>query len=232
MSWGADALFTISNRKMIAASYYKMPVPQPDDINCVAHNGSLIPVPGRDIMVQSWYSGGISIIDFTDTARPVEIAYQARGAVEKGKMVMSGPWSAYWYNGFIYSSEIARGLDVFRLLPSDFLSQNELDAANLVHFDELNPQNQAKLTWPSNFVVARAYLDQLARGRTLNAQRIAALRTAIASAEASQTRRDFNRLKSLGSALSKDAGSAKIPGDADRLRALAAILVQNRDTAR
>ena len=228
MSWGADALFTLSKRKLTPASYYKMPVPQPEDINCVAHNGNLIPVPGRDIMVQAWYAGGISIMDFTDTAHPFEMAYFARGPVEKGKIVMSGVWSVYWYNGFIYSSEITRGVDVFKLVPSKFLTQNEIDASNQVHFDELNVQNQPKMTWPANFVVARAYLDQLARGSAVTPQRIAALNDEIAKVEASPSdRKEVARLKAMGTSLDKDAGGAKTPADAERMRALAAIIKQS-----
>jgi hypothetical protein len=226
MSWGADALFTLSPKhKLTAASYYKMPVPQPEDVNCVAHNGSLIPVPGRDIMVQSWYSGGISILDFTDVAHPVEIAYFSRGPVEKGKIVMSGVWSAYWFNGFIYSSEIARGVDVFKLVPSDFLTQNEIDAANQVHFDELNVQNQPKINWPSNFIVARAYMDQLNRDGALAPQRIAALNAAIARVDvANPDRKEVARLREIGVSLGKQASLAKSPADAERMRALAAIV--------
>jgi hypothetical protein len=227
MSWGADALFTLSKNKLTPASYFKMPVPQPEDVNCVAHNGSLIPVPGRDIMVQSWYSGGISILDFTDTAHPFEIAWFARGPVEKGKIVMSGVWSAYWYNGFIYSSEIARGVDVFKLVPSKFLTQNEIDAANQVHFDELNVQNQPKITWPVNFVVARAYIDQLSRGNALEPKRIAALTDAIARVEASNPgRKEVAQLRAMGVKLDKDAAAVKSPEDAERMRALAAIVKQ------
>src|SRR5690606_2255287 len=161
--WGADAIFTLEDRKLRHAGYYKIPAPQTDEENCVAHNGSLIPVPGRDIMVQAWYQGGISVFDFTDPENPVEIAYFDRGPMDASRLTMGGYWSAYWYNGYIYASEIGRGLDVFALTPSEHLSQAEIDAAKLVRFDEANLQNQTKLVWPASFEVARAYLDQLKR---------------------------------------------------------------------
>src|SRR4051794_8515020 len=161
--WGADALFTLANGKMNFVSYYKLPAPQTSTENCVAHNGSLIPVPGRDIMVQSWYQGGISIFDWTDPAHPKEIAFHDRGPLDATRLITAGSWSVYWYNGLIVSSEIARGLDIFELQPSAYISQNELDAAKSVHFDYLNAQGQPKLTWAPSFSLSRAYLDQLER---------------------------------------------------------------------
>src|SRR5262249_10939693 len=143
---------------------------------CVAHNGSLIPVPGRDILVQGWYQGGISVYDFTDGAHAQEIAYFDRGPVDAKTLYLGGDWSAYWYNGNIYGSEIARGLDIFALKPSQYLSQNEIDAAALVKIATSNPSDQPKVTWPAAFVVARAYLDQLERGSGLAGDRIAAIR--------------------------------------------------------
>ena len=151
MNWGADAIFTLSKGKLTLASYYKMPAPQTEFENCVAHNGSLVPIPGRDILVQAWYQGGISLVDFTDAAHPFEIAYFDRGPVDGAKRAMGGQWSTYWYNGYIYGSEIARGVDVFKLVPNKYITQNEIDAANQVHFDELNVQNQPKIVWPANF---------------------------------------------------------------------------------
>jgi hypothetical protein len=133
-------------------------------------------------------------------------------------------WSVYWYNGYIYGSEIARGLDVFKLTPNEFITQNEIDAANQVHFDELNVQNQPKITWPSSFVVARAYLDQLARSRTLTAQSVASLRSAIDQANASASAKEIAQLKTLAARLDKDAAAAKTPADANRMRALAEIM--------
>jgi len=228
MNWGADAIFTLANRKLTLASYYKMPAPQTELENCVAHNGSLIPIPGRDILVQSWYQGGISVMDFTDAAHPIEIAYFDRGPVDEKKRALGGQWSTYWYNGYIYGSEIARGVDVFKLVPSKFVTQNEIDAASQVHFDELNVQNQPKIAWPANFVVARAYLDQLTRGSALPPQRIAAVTAAIAKVEASPSpKKGSSELTTMAASLEKDASAAKTPADATRMHALAAILKQN-----
>jgi hypothetical protein len=223
MNWGADAIFNLKNGKLTLASYFKMPAQQEDTENCVAHNGSLVPVPGRDIEVQAWYQGGISIMDFTDASHPIEIAYFDRGPLDKEKRVLGGYWSVYWYNGYIYGSEIARGVDVFKLTPSKFLTQNEIDAANQVHYDVLNVQNQPKIVWPANFVVARAYVDQLARSGALPAQRISAITAAIEKADASHSAKDSAPLKSMASSLEKDAPS-KPQADADRMRALAEIL--------
>src|SRR5258707_4290112 len=160
--WGADALFTLQDGQMKFQSYYKMLAPQTPFENCVAHNGSLIPIPGRDIMVQSWYQGGVSIFDWTDPAHPKEIAFFDRGPVDSTKMGDAGSWSAYWYNGVIVSSEIGRGLDIFELRPSGFISQNEIDAAKSVHLEYFNTQDQPRFLWPASFSVRRAYLDQVA----------------------------------------------------------------------
>ncbi|HZO19582.1 MAG TPA: hypothetical protein VFB46_11400 [Gemmatimonadaceae bacterium] len=181
--WGANAIFTIENRKMVFKSYYKIPAPQTPLENCVAHNGSLIPVPGRDIMVQAWYQGGISIFDWTDPANPKEIAYFDRGPVDSTRMMGAGSWSAYWYNGAIVSSEISRGLDVAELTPSEYLTQNEIDAAKTVHMDYFNAQGQPKFNWPPSFALARAYVDQLERSRCVGADRISAIRQGLTSAE-------------------------------------------------
>src|SRR5262249_22981726 len=147
---------------------------------------SLLPVPGRDIEVQAWYQGGISLVDFTDPANPFEIAYFDRGPIDPKMLVLGGDWSAYWYNGYIYGSEIARGLDVFELTPTKFLSQNEIDAAKAVKVSELNVQNQQKIAWPSNLVVAKAYVDQLSRTQALPSGEISKLQKAIQSAEKSK----------------------------------------------
>jgi hypothetical protein len=161
--WGADAVFHLKDNKLNFASYYKLPAAQTDSENCVAHNGSLVPVPGRDIEVQAWYQGGISVMDFTDADHPVEIAYFDRGPIDPKMLVLGGDWSAYWYNGQVYASEIARGLDVFELTPTKFLTKNEIDAAKTVHVAELNVQNQEKIEWPRQLIVAKAYVDQLER---------------------------------------------------------------------
>ena len=223
--WGADAIFGLKNDKLSFESYYKMPAAQSDSENCVAHNGSLVPVPGRDIEVQAWYQGGISVVDFTDAAHPFEIAYFDRGPIDPKVLVLGGDWSAYWYNGYIYGSEIARGLDVFELTPSKFLTQNELDAAKTVRVSELNVQNQQKIEWPGKLVVAKAYLDQLSRSQALPADKITALQKAIQSAESSHMNQDaLANLKGMASSLQNEAGSAKSPADATRLKALAEIL--------
>ncbi|MEO8028412.1 MAG: hypothetical protein ABI823_18160, partial [Bryobacteraceae bacterium] len=226
MNWGANAIFTLSKGKMKLASYYKMPAAQADTENCVAHNGSLVPIPGRDIVVQAWYQGGVSMVDFTDAANPIEIAYFDRGPVDKEKRVLGGFWSVYWYNGYVYGSEIARGVDVFKIVPNKFITQNEIDAANQVHFDELNVQNQQKIVWPKSFVVGRAFIDQLARSGALSADRIAAIKDAIGKSEASHSTKDAAALKTLASHLDKDAGHTKSAADAERMRALADIMKQ------
>jgi hypothetical protein len=223
--WGADAIFSLNNDKLTFQNYYKLPAAQADTENCVAHNGSLLPVPGRDIEVQAWYQGGISIVDFTDAAHPFEIAYFDRGPVDPKTLVLGGDWSAYWYNGYIYGSEIARGLDVFELTPTKFLTQNEIDAAKAVQVSELNVQNQQKIEWPAKLVVAKAYVDQLSRSQALPKDKIADLQKAIQSAESSHMSNDaLAKLKSMSPILQQDAGTAKNQADSTRLRALAEIL--------
>ncbi len=223
--WGADAIFGLKNDKLTFQNYYKMPAAQSDTENCVAHNGSLIPVPGRDIEVQAWYQGGVSIVDFTDAAHPFEIAYFDRGPVDPKVLVLGGEWSAYWYNGYIYGSEIARGLDVFELTPTKFLSQNEINAAKAVRVSELNVQNQQKIEWPDKLVVAKAYLDQLSRSQALPADKITALQEAIHSAESSHmSKAALAKLKSMAASLAKDAGTVKNQADSARLHALTDIL--------
>jgi hypothetical protein len=223
--WGADALFRLKDDKLTFANYYKLPAAQGDTENCVAHNGSLIPVPGRDIEVQAWYQGGVSVVDFTDPAQPFEIAYFDRGPIDPNMLVLGGEWSAYWYNGYIYGSEIARGLDVFELTPTKFLTQNEIDAAKSVRVSELNVQNQQKIEWPAQLVVAKAYLDQLSRSQALPAKQIASLQKAIQSAESSHMSQiRLAKLQHMAPSLEKSAASAKRPADSTRLRALAEIL--------
>ena len=172
-TWGANALFELtSDRKLEHRSYYKLPVAQSAQENCVAHNGNLIPVPGRDIMAQAWYQGGLSLVDFTDITKPFEVGFFDRGAYSPKDLLLGGLFSTYWYNGFIYGSEMGRGLDVYRLTPGEHLTQNEIDAAKTVRYDVLNPQTQKRITWPASFVVARAYLDQLKRGNAAPAARL------------------------------------------------------------
>jgi hypothetical protein len=216
--WGADAIFTLSGSEMTFKSYYKLPVAQTAQENCVAHNGSLIPVPGRDIMVQGWYQGGISVFDFTDPSHPKEIAYFDRGPVDAARMYVAGSWSAYWYNGYIYSSEIARGLDILELTPSALLSANELEAAKLVHFEQANLQDQQKLTWPPHFAVARSYVDQLQRSRGLSTTRLGEIRQALGNAERASGAARTDALNQLATQLDAEAGSSS---DADKVRTLA-----------
>jgi hypothetical protein len=216
--WGANALFTIENRKMHFKSYYKMPAAQTSLENCVAHNGSLIPIPGREVMVQGWYQGGISVFDWTDVAKPVEIAFYDRGPVDAERVVSGGSWSVYWYNGLIISSEIARGLDIYELLPSGLISQNEIDAAKTVQFEFLNAQEQRKLVWPPSFAKARAFLDQLERGNGLAAARIAAVRKDLASSETLTGQARQKALSTLAAQVQKDVSAAT---DSARVRLLA-----------
>ncbi|MEO7360656.1 MAG: hypothetical protein ABI120_10020 [Gemmatimonadaceae bacterium] len=183
--WGADAIFTIENKKLKFQSYYKIPTYQTSEENCVAHNGSLIPIPDRDVMIQAWYQGGISVFDWTDAKHPQEIASFDRGPIDSTKMVSGGSWSAYWYNGQIISSEIARGLDVVDLVPSQYLTRNEIDAAKTVKWDYLNAQGQPKISWPPSFALAKAYTDQLDRKGCVGVKKIGEIRASISEAETS-----------------------------------------------
>jgi hypothetical protein len=221
LEWGADALFTIEKRKMNFKSYYKMPAPQTTLENCVAHNGSLIPIPGREVMVQGWYQGGISVFDWTDVGNPKEIAYFDRGPVDPSRMISGGSWSVYWYNGLIVSSEIARGLDIYELLPSGLISQNEIDAAKTVRFDFLNAQEQRKFVWPPSFAKARAFLDQLERGNGLAAARIDAVRGELSAAEKLSGQPRQKALSTLASQLNKDASGA---GDQAKVKMLSSAV--------
>jgi len=221
--WGADAIFTLADGRMTFQSYYKMLAPQTANENCVAHNGSLIPIPGRDIMAQSWYQGGVSIFDWTDAAHPKEVAFFDRGPVDSTKPADGGTWSAYWYNGYIYSSEIARGLDVFELVPSGLISRNEIEAAKLVHLDYFNTQDQPKITWTASFVVARAYVDQLERSSGLSAERVKAVRQQLDRAERSQGQARRDALTQLAAALGQDASSSS---DQAKVQKLAAVVTE------
>jgi hypothetical protein len=223
MEWGADAIFTLENNRMTFKSYYKMPAAQTSNENCVAHNGSLIPVPGRDIMVQSWYQGGISVFDWTDASHPMEIAFFDYGPMDSTKFVDAGYWSSYWYNGVIVGSEIARGLDIFELKPSALLSQNEIDAAKLVHLDHLNAQDQPKLVWPASFVVARAHIDQLRRSHGLSADRLATVSRDLDRAETLAGTARRTALSDLSIALNQEAQASS---DAAHVRLLAGALVK------
>jgi hypothetical protein len=217
--WGANAIFDVVDRKLQFRSYYKLPAPQTETENCVAHNGSLIPVPGRDIMVQAWYQGGVSVFDFTDSSKPFEIAYFDRGPVDAKQLITAGQWSAYWYNGYIYGAEMARGLDIFQLKPSEHLTRNELEAARLVRYDVFNPQQQPKVTWPQNPAVALAYLDQLTRNKAIQPARAAALKSAL------QSQTPTGDVQALAKQLEQDAAAAS-EADAKRLKALAELLAR------
>ena len=215
--WGADALFTVENRQMKFKGYYKLPAAQTPQENCVAHNGSMIPIPGRDVMVQAWYQGGISVFDWTDPTRPREIAFHDRGPSDSTRIGNAGSWSVYWYNGVMVSSEIGRGLDIFELTPSGFISQNEIDAAKTVKFDYFNTQGQRKFVWPPSFALAKAYVDQLERSGGLPASRITAVRQSLASAEQASGSQRSSALTQLASQLDNDAASSP---DAAKVRLL------------
>ena len=227
MTWGADAIYDIVDGKLEYKGRFKIPAPQSAQENCVAHNGSVVPVPGRDIFVQAWYQGGLSVIDFTDSANPVEIAYFDRGPVHEDVMVLAGYWSTYWYDGKIYGSEIARGLDVLALLPSEYITANEIAAAALADQGEaFNPQQQFKVTWPADPVVARAYIDQLERSGSISGAAIHNLRTALDTADGRLA--DDAKDRDLASQLEQMANGLSVTGDnadaARRIKSLAATL--------
>jgi hypothetical protein len=221
--WGADAIFTLADRQMQFQSYYKIPAAQTPQENCVAHNGSLIPIPGRDVMVQAWYQGGISVFDWTDAAHPKEIAFFDRGPVDSTRLASGGSWSTYWYNGVIVSSEIARGLDIFELIPSPLISQNEIDAAKSVKLAYLNTQGQPKLVWPASFALARAYVDQLERSKGMGGDKIKAVRSQLADAEKASGAARTSALEKLAGEIEADAAGA---GDAAKVRTLAGAVRQ------
>ena len=242
LNWGGDAIFDIvddpgnvdpghtagrpAGKKLRFASYYKMPAPQTEQENCVAHNGSLIPVPGRDIMSQAWYQGGVSVFDFTDSAHPIEIAFFDRGPIDAKQLITGGFWSTYWFNGFIFGSEIARGVDVFRLKPTEYLSQNEIDAASQVHLDIFNAQEQSRMTWPNSSVVARAYIDQLTRSKSILPERVRAVNSALDKADALRgtgATAVATELDAVAGRLESDAAATN-GRDAARFHSLAATL--------
>ena len=215
---GGNTILSIDEGKMTQHGYFKMLAAQTDTENCVSHNGGLIPVPGRDIMVQGWYQGGVNVFDFTDPTRPVEIAYFDRGPVSAQTLVPGGSWGAYYWNGYIYSSELSRGLDVLELQPSEHLSQNEIDAAKLVRMEEYNPQAQPRITWPAAFPVIRSYLDQLVRNGGLPAARTSALAPALDNAERVRGAARRNQLNRIAADMDRDARNAT---DGARVRAMA-----------
>jgi hypothetical protein len=222
LTWGADAIYDIVDNKLVHRGYYKMPAAQTEQENCVAHNGSLIPVPGRDIMVQAWYQGGLSVFDFTDSANAKEIAYFDRGPINGEAMLSGGYWSTYWYNGNIYGSEMARGIDVFRLKPSELLSQNEIDAALQFRLQEFNSQNQPKVAWEPTAAVAKAYMDQLSRSKSIDQARYRTVSEALSKADG-RSKAAVDQLETLAGQF--DADAAKASGaDQKRFKALAETL--------
>jgi hypothetical protein len=224
-TWGANAIFTYEEGRLELAGYYKLPVPQTETENCVAHNGSLIPVPGRDIIAQAWYQGGLSVVDFTDAANPFEIAFFDRGPLSDELLVTGGYWSTYWYNGHIYGAEIQRGIDVFRLLPSEHLSAAEIAAAELVRTDQVNVQHQQRIEWPAAVPVAQAYLDQMVRARRILDARAREVDAMLRRAERGQA--SATELRQLAARLDVDAAAIEagtLGGDAERTRKLADVL--------
>jgi uncharacterized protein (DUF305 family) len=228
LTWGADAIYDIVDGKLEFRSHYKLAAPQLEQENCVAHNGSIIPVPGRDIFVQAWYQGGISVIDFTDSANPVEIAYFDRGPIDEEELLTGGYWSSYWYQGRIYGTEIVRGIDVFQLLPSEHLSEAEIAAAGLATQGAVfNPQQQFPLDWPAVPVVGRAYLNQLSRSQALPLTLLSELAEALDRseewmAEGVSDATLVSDLQSLATILKK-SGDDSLAGK--RRHALATVLV-------
>ncbi len=226
--WGANAIFSITDdNELVFESYYKLPAAQSSLENCVAHNGSLIPVPGRDIMVQSWYQGGVSVFDFTDPENPIEIAFFDRGPVNADRMQMGGSWSVYWYNGVIVSSEIARGLDVLQLTPSPYLTKAEIAAARTVEFDILNAQDQPHITWPTTFVLAHAYIDQMGRLGGIDTEMVEQMRQRLVEAEQASGSEQSEMLTALAQDVESQSANAvrekKVEKLSETLRELASM---------
>jgi hypothetical protein len=239
MEMGGNAILTIgADRKYTQHAYFKIPTQQTAQENCVSHNGGLIPVPGRDVMVQGWYQGGVSVMDFTDPDRPTELAFFDRGSIDPfpgadipiappaggrggrgGGRTIGGSWGAYWWNGLIYSSELDRGFDILELLPSDQLSANEIEAAKLVRLVEYNPQSQPKLEWPPAFPVIRSYFDQLVRANALPEARVTAIDNALTLAEEQSGKARASALNALAKQVDGDVAGSKDPA---RVRAMAA----------
>ena len=219
-TWGADLIATIEDGRLVGKNFFKLPSVQTASENCVAHNGTLIPVPGRDLMVQAWYQGGVSIVDFTDPARPFEVAYFDRGPIDAERVYVGGHWSAYWFNGRIYASEIARGLDVLRLQPSEFLSAAEIAAAERVTAETINPQTQTRPVWADHPDVAAAYLDQLSRSHGIDAGLAERVRAAVAEWRVGHI--DQSAASALSQALAV-VPEAAAKADAARLKALSEL---------
>ena len=226
-TWGADAIYDIVDGKLEFRSYYKIAAPQTEEENCVAHNGSVVPVPGRDIFLQAWYQGGLSIVDFTDSAKPLEIAYFDRGPIHPERMVVGGYWSTYFYDGKIYGTEIIRGLDVLELTPSEHLTENEIAAAKLAQMDGVfNPQQQFPVTWPAEPVVAKAYVDQLVRSGDMDEDAMASMSAVLdqASARLSQGEKDRELANTIGDVASEISDAEADGQAAKRMAALSDTL--------
>ena len=239
MEMGGNTILSIDReRKLTQHAYFKIPAAQTAEENCVSHNGGLIPVPGRDIMVQGWYQGGVSVMEFTDPDRPQELAYFDRGSIDppadvdvpappsaaegrRSRGTIGGSWGAYYWNGYIYSSELDRGFDILELEPSEHLSKNEIEAAKLVKLEQYNPQMQPKLEWPAAFPVVRSYLDQLVRWNGLAAERTTAIAGALDAAERQTGRDRRNTLHALAREVDRDVSGAK---DAERVKAMSAAI--------
>jgi LVIVD repeat len=233
MEMGGDAILTIKDNKLTQHAYFKIPSAQSAQENCVSHNGGLIPVPGRDLFVQGWYQGGVDVSDFTDPDHPFEVAFFDRGPVDsppapgdtanasisRQRGTIGGSWGAYYWNGYIYSSELARGFDVLELVPSDKLSANEIAAAKLVRMTQYNPQSQPHYTFPAAFPVVRSYLDQLVRDNGLSSDRTSAIARALDDAERQS---GASRAKSLTTLAAQVDGDVKGATDARRVRTMAA----------
>ena len=236
INWGANAIYDIVDGQLQFRSHFKMPAPQKETENCVAHNGAIIPVPGRDIFVQAWYQGGISVIDFTDSSNPIEIAYFDRGPILEDELITGGFWSVYYYEGTIYGTEITRGLDVFKLIPSEYLSENEIEAAELAYPQIgskrlFNPQQQIPMTWPANPSVALSYVDQLERIGAIETDTKEDIRSLLSSFDDAISKGGNNRLsrKIRNISINKDTESdnaqriqsllkANLDGIAEKLR--------------
>jgi hypothetical protein len=239
MEMGGNTILSIDpkTKQYKQHAYFKINTAQTAQENCVSHNGGLIPVPGRDVLVQGWYQGGVSVMDFSDPDKPTELAYYDRGSIDPlpgadipvaaaatgggrggARSTVGGSWGAYYYNGRVYSSEIDRGFDIYDLKPTDQLSANELAAAKLVQFEEYNPQSQPVLKWPAAFVVVRSYLDQLVRNGGLAAERTSAIDKALADAEAKTGRERRNALNELAKQVDRDVATAK---DGARVKTMA-----------
>jgi hypothetical protein len=241
MEMGGNTVLTIKNRKLTQHAYFKLPSAQSAQENCVSHNGGLIPVPGRDLFVQGWYQGGVDVSDFTDPDHPFEVAFFDRGPVDlppepgdtasasisRQRGTIGGSWGAYYWNGYIYSSELARGFDVLELVPSDKLSANEIAAAKLVRMEQYNPQSQPHYTFPAAFPVVRSYLDQLVRNNGLSSDRTSAIAKALDDAEQQTGAARSRSLTKLAAQVDADAKGASDSGRVKQLaveiRRLAAV---------